>query len=171
MKPSILYGKQRKPILSAMTTTTSTSLTRPIDLSGDADNQGIGLRKSLRTATKRCQIPLTTVIDDHWSLNANDTPLLERAHNLENVNLAETLLEGAIGVDLIIWVYGLGHLNSAPDDPSRMYDDWANVFILNDANYQRCARTAGQGRGPCHGFHVLDRRGPWSHTVLHRHLR
>ena len=71
--------------------------------------------------------------------------MLERAHNLVNVNLVETLDEDAIGIDPTMLVFGLGHLSPVPDDPNWMYDDWANVFIPNDANYQRCARRAGQG--------------------------
>lgn len=73
----------------------------------------------------------------------NQTIGIGRARNLYRVNYAITELESAIGVDPIMFVLGLSHLTPVPDDPSIMYDDWANVGIRNDDNYQRCLRTAG----------------------------
>lgn len=75
----------------------------------------------------------------------NQTIGIGRARNLYRVNYAITELESAIGVDPIMFVLGLSHLTPVPDDPSIMYDDWANVGIRNDDNYQRCLRTTGPG--------------------------
>lgn len=122
-----------------------------IDMFGDADNQTIGIGRSLlntiwiETTLTRCEFPLKIAVDRSSYLNANKTPLIGRARNLYRVNYAITELESAIGVDPIMFVLGLSHLTPVPDDPSIMYDDWANVGIRNDDNYQRCLRTTGPG--------------------------
>lgn len=157
------------------------------NLFGNPDNQDIGLRKSLfittwiETTPTRCQFPLITAVDLSSHLNANKTTLIERAHNLLRVNYAITELESAIGVDPIMFVYGLGHLTLVPDHPSIVYDDWANVGIPTDANFQRCARTAGPGEnlvmastfvvgginGPTLSYIIICADGQaWIHDIL-----
>lgn len=65
--------------------------------------------------------------------------LSERLKNLANVQWTRTTTASAIGIDPIMIVYGMSHLEAQEDESGTwMYDDWSNTFIPQDDLYHAC---------------------------------
>lgn len=62
--------------------------------------------------------------------------------NLFLVDYSVTYDPDAIGIAPMMWVYiPYLHLETSSDDPGWLYDEFADAYILDDDNFQRCLRT------------------------------